>query len=108
MTFGKDLNAFKAREIDWKRYWQRLPVFTRDLSLGDEGEDVRELQRFLNKVGYRISLFGAGAPGSETTYFGRATEAALIAFQKEHAIEPAAGYFGKITREVLRNRYSLT
>lgn len=108
MTFGKDMKAFKAREIDWKRYWQRLPVFTRDLSLGDEGEDVRELQRFLNKVGYRISLFGAGAPGSETTYFGRATEAALIAFQKEHAIEPAAGYFGKITREVLRNRYSLT
>lgn len=108
MTFGKDMKAFKARNIDWKRYWQRLPVFTRDLSLGDEGEDVRELQRFLNKIGYRISLFGAGAPGSETTYFGRATEAALIAFQKEHAIEPAAGYFGKITREVLRDRYSLT
>lgn len=76
-------------------------ALTRDLSLGVSGEDVRALQKFLNAKGYTVALAGAGSLGNETTYFGPATKAAVIKFQIAHAITPAVGYVGLITRGVL-------
>ncbi len=64
-----------------------LPAYTwyTSLSLGATGEAVRELQRFLNSdVDTRVALSGAGAPGSETTYYGPATAAAVSKFQAKY------------------------
>jgi peptidoglycan hydrolase-like protein with peptidoglycan-binding domain len=72
--------------------------FLKDLSFGMTDPDVLLLQQFLNSHGYAVSQFGPGSPGNETTYFGPATQAALIKFQIANNIQPAAGYFGIITR----------
>lgn len=72
--------------------------FTRDLTVGSTGTDVMELQKFLNAKGYTLATSGAGAPGSETTYFGSRTQAAVSKFQAANGISPTAGYFGPITR----------
>ncbi len=81
-------------------------TFTRDLTLGSSGEDVKTLQKFLNGKGFKITSTGAGSPGQETTYFGRATLNALIKFQEVNAkdlLTPAGltkgtGFFGPSTR----------
>lgn len=74
------------------------PVFIRDLTEGSRGDDVRALQVFLNARGFRVAVEGPGSPGSETTYFGPATRAALAKFQAVNNIAPALGYFGPATR----------
>jgi len=75
--------------------------FTRDLTLGSRGEDVRQLQIFLNAHGFTIHSSGPGSVGSETTYFGPATASALAQYQSVHGITPTAGYFGPKTRASL-------
>ena len=75
--------------------------FSRDLTLNSVGEDVRVLQRFLNTHGYTVAVTDAGSFGSETTYFGPATRAAVIRFQIAKGITPAAGYVGQITRRMI-------
>ena len=52
-------------------------TFTRDLTKGATGEDVRQLQRFLNSKGYTVAVSGAGSVGMESMYFGPLTTAAL-------------------------------
>lgn len=74
-------------------------VFKNDLRFGANHKDVKELQKFLNTHGYVIAKSGAGSPGKETTYFGSATKAALIKFQKAKKISPATGLFGPLTRK---------
>ena len=64
------------------------PVFTRTLTRGSTGEDVRTLQKFLNKNSYTVSTTGPGSSGKETTYFGPATERALKAFQAANDLLP--------------------
>ncbi len=77
-------------------------TFTRDLQLGMTGEDVRALQKILNKSGdTQVALTGTGSRGYESDYFGARTQLAVIAFQKKYTIAPAAGYVGKITRAKL-------
>lgn len=73
--------------------------FTRDLKTGVTGEDVQELQRYLNNNGYVLAKTGPGSAGQETKKFGRATREALIRFQKANKINPAVGYFGSLTRK---------
>ncbi len=73
-------------------------IGTRNLKRGMTGEDVRALQIYLNAHGFIVAASGSGSVGNETTYFGPATEAAVIAYQKSKAIVPAVGYFGPITR----------
>jgi hypothetical protein len=73
-------------------------AFTRDTQLGDVNEEVRMLQKFLNTQGFVVAQTGAGSRGNETTVFGPATRAALIAFQQANSIVPASGYFGPTTR----------
>jgi len=72
--------------------------YTRDLKFGMTGEDVRQLQIYLNSKGFTVAPSGPGSLGNETTYFGSATRAALIKFQKASGISPASGYFGPKTR----------
>ncbi len=84
-----------------------LCVYTRNLTLQMIGEDVKCLQKYLNKKGFIISATGTGAPGFESTYFGKATLDALKRFQNANAasvLYPAGltegtGYFGTITRD---------
>lgn len=81
--------------------------FTRTLSLGSRGEDVRELQKFLNiDSGTTVAASGAGSIGNETDYFGQATKRAVIKFQEKYRndiLKPAGlsagtGFFGSATR----------
>jgi hypothetical protein len=76
-------------------------AFTRNLTIGAKGDDVRQLQRFLNGAGFGVAASGAGSPGSESTTFGPATQRALARFQASKGIRPAAGYFGPATRAVV-------
>ena len=68
---------------------------TRLLKRGCQGEDVRELQRQLISLGFNCG--NAGADGD----FGRATEAAVIAFQTAADIE-IDGQFGKASLAALK------
>lgn len=81
--------------------------FGRTLSLGSRGEDVRELQKFLNiDSETTVATSGAGSVGNETNYFGPATKRAVIKFQEKYRndiLKPAGlsagtGFFGSGTR----------
>lgn len=76
-------------------------IFTKDLKFGFVGQDVKQLQAFLNTHGFPVTKTGVGSSGKESTYFGPATKTALIKFQKAYSIVPAVGYFGPITREIV-------
>lgn len=68
--------------------------FTRHLELEVVGEDVKCLQKYLNKAGYTIADSGVGSSGRETTQFKSLTEAAVIKWQKANGLYPTVGYFG--------------
>lgn len=55
--------------------------FQRDLKIGMIGDDVRNLQRYLNQAGFILAQSGPGSPGRETNVFGNLTQVALIKFQ---------------------------
>ncbi len=84
-------------------------VFERNLRLGDQGEDVRRLQAFLNSHGVPVAETGAGSLGQETTFFGPKTRQAVAAFQELHRAKILApsnlvqgtGNFYTATREVM-------
>lgn len=77
-------------------------IFSRDLSLGSKGEDVKRLQQVLNTLGFQISSTGPGSPGNETDFFGSKTKAAVSAYQVKKGILPTAGFFGPKTRGSFR------
>jgi peptidoglycan hydrolase-like protein with peptidoglycan-binding domain len=86
-------------------------TFTRSLKLGDKGEDVRQLQIFLNNQGFTIANSGPGSKGNETTFFGLATRNALIRFQNAYRSEiltpfnlsQGTGHFGPATIRKVNN-----
>jgi peptidoglycan hydrolase-like protein with peptidoglycan-binding domain len=78
-----------------------VSLIVRDLKRGMTGEDVRALQKILNKYGEEVAASGIGSPGNESTFFGPATEAAVIRFQVSHGITPAVGYVGPLTRAAI-------
>mgnify|MGYP001614448712 CR=1 FL=1 len=65
-------------------------AFMKDLTVGSSGSDVTCLQNLLKARGY----MSANAVG----YFGPATQAAVMAWQKSAGIVPATGYFGARSR----------
>ncbi len=73
-------------------------IFTRDLEINMQGEDVRELQKYLNNNGFQLTDSSPGSPGNETDLFGSLTRSALIKFQQANNLYPAIGHFGSETR----------
>lgn len=73
-------------------------VFTKDLSVGMDDPDVAQLQHFLNTHGSPVAISGVASLGNEVTTFGKKTLAALAAYQRNHDIKPAIGFFGPVTR----------
>lgn len=71
------------------------------LKLGTSGDEVRNLQIFLNNRGFLVSLSGPGSKGQETSYFGPATQAALARYQEARAIVTAKGYLDAFTRATI-------
>ncbi|HUX36069.1 MAG TPA: peptidoglycan-binding domain-containing protein, partial [Candidatus Paceibacterota bacterium] len=65
--------------------------FTRNLTVGSTGADVKALQQMLVNAG-DLNL------SATTEYFGSLTKAALVKWQAANGVTPASGYFGPITR----------
>ncbi len=86
-------------------------MFTRDLYLEIKGEDVKELQKFLNSKGFAVGTSGVGSTGNETNYYGNRTANAVIKFQEANSdtvLKPlglikGTGYFGKLTRDLVNS-----
>ena len=76
-------------------------TFTRTLIAGQSGTDVKALQKYLNARGFIVSTKGPGSKGNETMFFGAATKAALIKFQRSNKIS-ASGFFGPITKAFIQ------
>lgn len=81
--------------------------FSRNLTVGDTGADVKELQQLLNARGFTVATAGApGSAGMESEYFGPATKSAVTAMQNAYAAEiltplgltTGTGFFGASTR----------
>lgn len=64
--------------------------FTRSLTVGSTGSDVTCLQNALKAGGYMTV--------NATGYFGPATKAAVVAWQRAAGVSPASGYFGPLSR----------
>ncbi|MDO8604103.1 MAG: IPT/TIG domain-containing protein [bacterium] len=86
-------------------------TFTRTLSLGMRGDDVRALQVFLNTDSdTRVAESGVGSVGNETSYFGAGTKRGLVKFQEKYRAEIltpnglpfGTGIFGPKTREKIK------
>jgi len=87
-----------------------ISLFVRNLSIGDAGEEVRNLQKVLNSDSRtKLASSGPGSPGNETTFFGPLTQAAVIKFQDLYASEilhplglvRGTGFVGPSTRAKL-------
>lgn len=77
-------------------------AFDKDLYLGINDPQVKQLQQFLNRdPRTRLADQGPGSPGQETSYFGPITRNAVMRFQSLYQIKPVAGYCGPLTRAVI-------
>ncbi|MDD4803817.1 MAG: peptidoglycan-binding domain-containing protein [Candidatus Pacebacteria bacterium] len=82
-----------TEETEKKILPQKNFVFSKRLWIGLEGEEVRELQMKLSKLGF----FNTEVTG----FFGLITQKAVSDFQKYHNIEPSLGFVGPLTRNIL-------
>ncbi|MBU6231290.1 MAG: peptidoglycan-binding protein [Patescibacteria group bacterium] len=69
-------------------------VFTRDLTIGSNGDDVAALQTWLMNNGFTITALESGLAKG---YYGYQTAAALALYQQSVGL-PHTGYFGSLTR----------
>jgi hypothetical protein len=83
-------------------------IFTRDLKYGDNGEDVRMLQTYMQKLGFMPTEIN-GEKLEPTIYFRGLTRQAVKDFQKKYeesilwsiGLKTPTGIFGKSTRNKL-------
>ena len=75
------------------------PITPTILSLGTSSLETKQLQEFLNNVGYDVAETGAGSSGSETEFFGQATENALRKYQRDNGI-PETGQYDEQTQRL--------
>ncbi len=73
-------------------------IFERDLALGDQGEDVRCLQKYLNSAGFTVAASGPGAPGGETSLYREKTMEAVQQWQQAKGVMPSTGTWGPLSR----------
>jgi YVTN family beta-propeller protein len=74
-------------------------VFKTNLTVSPkQNPDIQKLQKLLNTLGFTVAKTGAGSVGKETSTFGKATQNALMKFQKAQGIKPASGVFGPATQ----------
>lgn len=66
-------------------------TFTRPLTLGSEGADVKCLQDAMTPTYFTNA-------GGSTGYFGPVTKTAVAAWQTANGVMPAAGYFGPVSQ----------
>lgn len=101
---GKDCpermtNATDTKKKRWLNFLEaigeREPYPTVDLKFGDTGEQVKRLQRCLNK----LDNAGLTVDGS----FGKATLKAVNAFKKKHGLSATSGKVGAKTRALIKN-----
>ncbi|MCA9366431.1 hypothetical protein KC722_02515, partial [Candidatus Kaiserbacteria bacterium] len=94
---GNTSNAAAACPYTW----------TRTLSVGSTGSDVKKLQQFLNSdPTTAIAVSGVGSKGNETEYYGALTGAAVAKFQNKYKSEiltpiglsNATTFFGNATK----------
>jgi hypothetical protein len=77
--------------------------FKQDLKQGTTSSDVLVLQKILNAdTSTQVAYSGSGSPGNETSYFGPATKAALLQFQRKYQISET-GIVDAKTRTLLNN-----
>lgn len=111
--FGSITRSHLNRIVASRYYTQKLiaskkmqgaTLLAEGLSFGAKGEDVKQLQNFLKKVGYLTE--------SEITgFFGDKTQEALIAFQKSNKIitselDIGAGRIGPQTKSLIEKFFS--
>jgi len=104
LLFSLELFAFELQLVSAE---EGVKIFNKDLKIGDNNEDVRFLQKFLNKnPATKISSSGTGSSGNETAYFGQLTKNAVIKFQEMYAsdvlqsfgLKSGTGFVGVATR----------
>ena len=93
-----DIIAFTDIPQEYLNIVKNMPYkFTYKLTKGMNDPAVKELQKLLNSsADTAVALEGQGSPGQETTFFGPATQAALINWQKKNNIDPI-GIFGPMS-----------
>lgn len=83
--------------------------FTRGLTTGSTGNDVKCLQALLNQSSdTQVASSGVGSPGSETNYFGSLSVSAVGKFQIKNGLVSSStdagyGYVGPKTRAKLNS-----
>lgn len=87
LKIGSYIAGTVSRQFSDGYYFENYSVetpssyqFTRNLSLGMSGEDVRQLQIRLNAEGFKVAETGPGSPGQETVFFGSRTRQAVIRY----------------------------
>lgn len=87
--------------------------FSRNLQVGSSGEDVRQLQIYLNSDPVtQIYSSGTGSKGLESTYFGFLTKDAVVRFQDKYktmiltpnGLTKGTGYVGLATRNEINRQ----
>jgi peptidoglycan hydrolase-like protein with peptidoglycan-binding domain len=66
-------------------------TFTRPLTVGSQGADVKCLQDYLTPTYFTNA-------GGSTGYFGPVTASAVAAWQSANGVTPASGYFGPVSQ----------